>query len=729
MVATTEPKDIDSKLAKMLRFVKDFEDATIEDRKVSEQCRDYYDGYQWTKAEETKILERGQHPTVVNRIQPKVNFVLGSEMRTRVDPRGYPRSEIHNIDAEIAEDLIRYVTDSNKFQLIRSAVVGETAIEGYSGCLLDADPGKEGSGDIPKLTITHIPWDRLFYDPHSRKFDFSDAQYVGLILWMDIEAALELYPGHEDTFGTCRSSSTQSETTDDKPLRFFDSKRNRVQIFECYYKEGGVWYVTHYCYGGFLIEPEEVPFLDEKGKTWCPLRMTSGYIDRELGRYGIVKTMLSLQDEINKRHSKALYILSTRQLLVEDGAIDDIDTARNELAKPNGVLRVNKGAAVEKRVQILETQDLAQGQFQLLQEAKAGIDAVGPQGSLQPQNPSQDVSGRLFLAKQEAGSMELEPFFDHIRAWTQDVFEKIWLLLRQFCTEEMELRVRDDSTHAGYRFVKLNRKLTKAERIQEHFVRGLPIEECIETVMGPDGVELFKLLQQQAQQQAQIQAQQGQLLAQQTGQPPPPPPDPAAIQQQATQALMTSPTGQEEFTENDVAQLDLDILIEATPDNKLIEHEQYESLIELIRQGLIQVSPEILEMVLQASALRDKKKLIGIIKKPPDPQQVQQQQMQIKLQMETMQAQIAKLSADAAAQQAKAQLTAAQTAAEGANLQVGLPVTEADLNKAQAELARAKAQAEPEKVKAQAEAQRAGAFKSNMDALRPDPKPKEGGSK
>jgi hypothetical protein len=43
-----------------------------------------------------------------------------------------------------------------------------------------------------------VPWDRLFYDPHSRRIDFSDCRYLGIVIWMDRDELYDLYPQAED---------------------------------------------------------------------------------------------------------------------------------------------------------------------------------------------------------------------------------------------------------------------------------------------------------------------------------------------------------------------------------------------------------------------------------------------------------------------------------------------------------------------------------------------------
>ena len=61
-----------------------------------------------------------------------------------------------------------------------------------------------------------MPFDRLFWDPHSRRLDFSDARYKGIVIWMDRDQA---YGNVASTRKTLISDtfSTQTGSYADRP--------------------------------------------------------------------------------------------------------------------------------------------------------------------------------------------------------------------------------------------------------------------------------------------------------------------------------------------------------------------------------------------------------------------------------------------------------------------------------------------------------------------------------
>ena len=73
--------------------------------------------------------------------------------------------------------------------------------------------------------------------------------------------------------------------------------------------------------------------------SWCPLFMQSAYVDRNNNRYGEVRPMISPQDEINKRRSKALHLLTMRQTKAERGAVDDVDLMKQSWPSQMATLR------------------------------------------------------------------------------------------------------------------------------------------------------------------------------------------------------------------------------------------------------------------------------------------------------------------------------------------------------------------------------------------------------
>src|SRR6185503_15766737 len=175
--------------------------------------------------------------------------------------------------------------------------------------------------------------------------------------------------------------------------------------------------------------------------------MFSATVDHDGDRYGFIRNLKSAQDEINMRRSKALHLLNSRRVISEKGAVDDIETARREWAKPDGWVETNPGLK-------MEPDDAAskadfQGQLEMLQEAKGEIENFGPNPALIGQG-LEDSSGREIALLQQAGMAELGPYLSAYKNWKIRVYRCIWNIITEHWKSERWIRVTDDQNVAQF---------------------------------------------------------------------------------------------------------------------------------------------------------------------------------------------------------------------------------------------------------------------------------------
>ena len=535
----------DEALHASIRRFEDFIDSTTDARTKAERDRDYYDGKQWTDAEVAELKKRQQPPVVINRIKPKVDFLLGTERQTRTDPKAFPRTPQHEHDADAATDSIRFVCDQNRFEYLKSEVFECLTIEGIGAAIIEVEPKAK---DI-EVVIRRIPWDRYYYDPHSRERGFGDKTYDGIVVWMDGAALKRMYPGKESVIDAAFTDAIRDQTFDDKPTSaWVTSDRKRTRTCEEYYLKDGQWQHCVFTKSGFLVDPEVSQFLDDDGKPCNPIEAISAFVDRDGARYGAVRQFISVQDEINKRRSKALHLMSVRQVITEVGAVADLNKARRELAKADGVVEVTPNM----RFEIAATGDMAAAQFDLLSEAKQEIDAVGANAALQGKQEGSS-SGRALQARQQSGLMELGPLFDALRQWQKAVYRQVWNRVRQHWTGEKWVRVTDDEKNL--KWVGLNKPITAGEQM----------------------IEQMKS--------------QGQQIT------------PEMVQQIAMDPRSREVVG----VQNQIAELDVDIIVDEAPDTVNIQAEQFELLTQMY-----QATPNVIppDLVLEMSSLRNKDKVL-----------------------------------------------------------------------------------------------------------------------
>jgi len=605
--------DLEDQLTACVQHFEEAENSGREARELSVRDRWYYDNEQWTPEELSILRKRKQPPLTINYIKKKVEVLRGYERKVRSDPKAFPRTPTEEARADAATDSLRFVADQNDYDEIRSNIYENLLIEGTGG--VDVVVEQTKIGDY-KIVYKRIPWDRLFWDPHSYEKDFSDANYKGIVIWMDRSEAEDKWPDARDAIeNTCSGggSSAFSEVYEDKP-RFqiwTDSRRKRVRIVQIHYKWRGEWLVATYTKGGFLEEPVKSPYLDKDGDSCSSLIMRSAYIDQENNRYGDVRSLISLQDEINKRRSKALHLMSVRQTFGDKTAIADTQAAKNELAKPDGHVETNAGAEFGKNFGILPTGDMAQGQVLLMQQAVQEMQASGPNPALAGKDTSLR-SGRAIQAQQQGGAVEIEPGLDDLKQFSRDIYEATWSRIKQFWTAEKWVRVTDDERNL--KWVGLNKPVTMEQKIAQQLEQVPPEaqEQAMAEIMAMNGIQS--------------------------------PYDPRLKQVVET--------------ENSVSDLDVDIVIEEGPDIASLQSEQFEILAGLAQSGM-QIPAEV---IIMASSLRNKDALIEKIEK------AQQQQAQAQQQAAQQAGQLAQEKAQSEAQNKSAQSQKYLAEAEGTEI-------------------------------------------------------------
>ncbi len=472
-------------VADLVRLFEESEDATTSARADSERDRDYVDNKQLTADELAALEKRGQPPMIDNRIKTKIDYLVGLEKQQRIDPKALPRTPIHEQDADAATQALRYVAEEQLYDNKRSNVWRNLLVEGSGGIgvAVEQAMGYNGKPGV-EIRLRRIPWDRMFADPHSSELDYSDAGYLGVVLWMDEADALAQYPeGKEFIEATMAEQGSLSDTYDDKPkFRLWaDKKRKRIRIVQIWIKRGDVWHFAEFTKAG-ILKSGASPYKTDKGESDCELFFQSAYVDRDNNRYGLVREMITLQDGINKRQSKSLHLLNTRGVVTEQGSVDDVEKARRELARPDFWLELAPGTA--ERTKIESHLDLATGHFQLLQEAKNAIDLKGPNATQMGDKAqgSSSASGKAILASQQGGMISLGDLLDNLRHLDRRVFRAIWARIRQFWTEEKWIRITDDERNI--RWVGMNLDPEKMQQLQMQAQQNPEIAEKIGGIIG-----------------------------------------------------------------------------------------------------------------------------------------------------------------------------------------------------------------------------------------------------
>jgi hypothetical protein len=402
------------------------------------QARRYFAGDQWTADELKKLKLRNQPKVTRNRIKRKINAVVGLVERLRQDPKCYPRTPQSEEQADLATAVIRYVLDANRWETLSSKIASDAAREGIGAIELGLKQTAQGDCDI---TLLQVQTDTGFYDPRSYLPDFSDCLYQGTAKWADIEIAKQFTPMEKwPDLESVSSTDTGSIYSEDgeRAIRWMDATRKRVRLVDIWYFRNGQWCWALFSYNTILMEGVS-PFVDTDGQTISKFLMFSATVDPDGDRYGFVRDMKDIQDEINHRYSKALHLLNTRRTFVRRGTLD-INQVRQELLKPDGIIEWDA-----EKPEFDDQRALAdmEGQIKFLEDAKTEIENFGPNPALLGQGGVEGRSGRAIALLQQAGIAELGPYIIEYKDWKLRVYRAVFASVKKHWTLERWIRVTD----------------------------------------------------------------------------------------------------------------------------------------------------------------------------------------------------------------------------------------------------------------------------------------------
>jgi hypothetical protein len=245
-------KDQDLLAEVRARFVQSYthEAAWREEKQKSER---YYDGNQLSDKEKQALKRRNQPEVVINKSKIKIDSILGIQRNLRVRSKAFRRGERDDKKAQHISESFRYIEDFNSFDLVESEAFAETVVGGRSWYYIK--PVFDGV-DV-EIGTEFVEGGDVYLDPYCKKADLSDAKFLTQSIWIDVEDAKEMFPKFKDqldetmmdkfsVYGDKRSQLREYEPDQyDEPGNhipigdhvFFDKKRKRIRLMSHWYKE------------------------------------------------------------------------------------------------------------------------------------------------------------------------------------------------------------------------------------------------------------------------------------------------------------------------------------------------------------------------------------------------------------------------------------------------------------------------------------------------------------
>jgi hypothetical protein len=446
---------------------------------------DYYDNDQWSEADAEELKDRGQAAICYNVITQSINWVIGSEKRGRSDFKVLPRGKEDAKPAQKKTQLMKYLSDVNRTPFNRSRSFEDAVKVGVGW--IESGVTERDNGE--PLYNRYESWRNMLWDSASTEFDLSDARYVIRIKWVDLDVAIAMFPDREEMLERSASSSERYGTdlaNGDEVMDFSEDEMNslgrgmsdhsverrRVRMIEVWYRkpervnkivagprqgeeydpqdqnhqalvQGGESVVAErmmmsmnicimttngMCYNG------RSPYKHNK----FPFTPVWGYRrGRDNMPYGMIRAMRDIQDDVNKRASKALFILSTNKTIMDEGAVPDVAAFMDEVSRPDGVIIKRKN----HELIINADRDLAPAHLQIMSQSISMIQSVSGVTDEQMGKTTNAKSGVAIQARQDQGSKSTSKLFDNLRYAFQCDGEITLSLCEQYFTEQKQFRI------------------------------------------------------------------------------------------------------------------------------------------------------------------------------------------------------------------------------------------------------------------------------------------------
>ncbi len=531
--------------SRLKQMVQLFRDATLANNKEARKDRDYYDGDQISPAVLAELAKRGQPPIVTNKVAPAVNGLLGLMDAAATDCEALPRNSRAADAADVVTKTIRHVADRADYKTTRKTAGFHFIVEGTGAAI----PRYEGG----KIVCDPIAWDEFCYDPMSINPDFSDARWLGTAKLLDDDIARAQYGEAFDGSGDPYQGGDFFDFDDHRKRWWSDPLQKKVRVIDLYYEaSNGEWHRSIFTASGLIYQGPSA-YHDDQGATLCPIQAVSYAVKRGGERYGAVRAMTPLQDEVNSRRSKLLHHVNHRQVRQSDMMANPAhkDIAKREASKADGVIPFGYDPVAAP--------DLAQGQMLILQKTEADLDRLAPTPAVLGRNGGNE-SGRARQLLQEAGTTEQRRAFSRFDDFELRVYRTMWFIAREYFDDETEIRITGDPR--APEFIKIN-----------------------EPVMGPVQVPAVNPA---------------------TGEP--------AIDPWTGQPQMVTQIGQTGVN-NRIAEIDVDLTLTTVPDTVTLQQEVFATLMEYASATKLEPFDPKFWAMIEMSNMPDKRNTIETLKR------------------------------------------------------------------------------------------------------------------
>ena len=482
------------------RYTRARDNGHLEFIDMAQKCDSYYQGEQWDYADVANLDAEGRPALTINTILPTINTVLGEQSTRRADIQFKPRRKADDTTAHTLTKLYAQIADNNKLDWVENQVFSDGLImdgRGYFDVRIDFSDSIEGEVRI----TAKDPLDILI-DPDAKEYDPKTWTEFFETKWMTLEEIEELYGQkqadrlrynaengmtygkdsveyHEtrygdtdenfDFIGTTVPSEAENRTV--RSLRVIERQHRKLmrkQFFvdrqygdqrpvpanwsdrktKKFAKDHDLDIISKMmrCIR-WTVTCDKVVLHDD----WSPYEEFTivpffAYFRR--GRpFGMVRNLLSPQEQLNKIASQELHIVNTTAnsgWMVESGSLVGMtaDDMEEHGAETGLVVEYNRGSTPPTKIQ---PNQIPSGLDRISLKAQENIKAISGVNDSMLGTDAAEVSGIAIQAKQNRGAVMIQVPLDNLRKTRQYLAEKILSVVQRYYTEERIIMITDES--------------------------------------------------------------------------------------------------------------------------------------------------------------------------------------------------------------------------------------------------------------------------------------------
>ena len=466
---------------------------------TAKKCDAFYRGNQWDPADVATLDDEGRPALTINTILPTVNTVLGEQSTRRADVNFKPVGNGTQEIANVLNKLYLQIADNNKLDWLEGTVFADGLIQdrGYFDVRIDFTDHIQGEVRIS----TKDPLDILI-DPDAKEYDPKTWNEIFETKWMSLDEIEEQY-GQEkadklrvaaeygntmgqdsveyeetrygDTYtGVEYNQSATANPEENRQVRAIRViERQYYQLKECTYyvdrvtgdmrQVPGNWgkrkmqkFADDYGLDVLTRQDRKVRWTVTADKCvlfddWSPYEcftIVPYFPYWRRGRpFGMVRNLISPQEQLNKISSQELHIVNTTAnsgWIVETGSLQGMtaDDLEEHGAETGLVLEYNRGSSPPAKI---PPNQIPTGLDRISQKAAANIKQISGISDAMLGTDSPEVSGVAIQAKQNRGALMIQVPLDNLQKTRQYLAEHILRLVQAYYTEERLIQITDES--------------------------------------------------------------------------------------------------------------------------------------------------------------------------------------------------------------------------------------------------------------------------------------------